>query len=172
MGSPPPPRRRCCAIQGFVVLFLVYVLAVLVLAGGELFRDDHPLDLRFPCTAFIFSPFVSFFSLELDRFVRCFHGVNLLVSDLSSLSWNRILLLLRSIPPLASLVAASSRGDRSPSGQVVATGIGLSDERWTKGREQFDHGGVFAAVRRLRPDGDVPAPRRAALRGGGRRRRR
>ncbi|KAF2910188.1 hypothetical protein DAI22_11g082700 [Oryza sativa Japonica Group] len=48
MGSPPPPRRRCCAIQGFVVLFLVYVLAVLVLAGGELFRDDHPLDLRFP----------------------------------------------------------------------------------------------------------------------------
>uniref|UniRef100_A0A0E0EBR2 Uncharacterized protein n=1 Tax=Oryza meridionalis TaxID=40149 RepID=A0A0E0EBR2_9ORYZ len=48
MGSPPPPRYRCCAIQGLAVLFLVYVLAVLALAGGEIFRDDHPLDLCFP----------------------------------------------------------------------------------------------------------------------------
>uniref|UniRef100_A0A0E0ME34 Serpin domain-containing protein n=1 Tax=Oryza punctata TaxID=4537 RepID=A0A0E0ME34_ORYPU len=51
MGNPPAagaPRRRCCAIQGLVVLFLVYVLAVLVLAGSELFRDDDQLDLCFP----------------------------------------------------------------------------------------------------------------------------
>uniref|UniRef100_A0A0E0R629 Serpin domain-containing protein n=1 Tax=Oryza rufipogon TaxID=4529 RepID=A0A0E0R629_ORYRU len=50
MATPPAagaPRRRWCAIQGLVVLFLVYVLAVLVLAGGELFHDDQ-LQPRFP----------------------------------------------------------------------------------------------------------------------------
>ncbi|EEE51884.1 hypothetical protein OsJ_33447 [Oryza sativa Japonica Group] len=89
MATPPAagaPRRRWCAIQGLVVLFLVYVLAVLVLAGGELFHDDQ-LQPRFP------------------SFLICVASPG-----------NRILflLLLRSNSPLASLDDPPSRGDRSP----------------------------------------------------------
>ncbi|EAY80433.1 hypothetical protein OsI_35614 [Oryza sativa Indica Group] len=79
MGSPPPPRRRCCAIQGFVVLFLVYVLAVLVLAGGELFRDDHPLDLRFPS-----SPGIGSSSSSSARFLLSPRSLLLRLGEIAS----------------------------------------------------------------------------------------
>uniref|UniRef100_A0A0E0R627 Serpin domain-containing protein n=1 Tax=Oryza rufipogon TaxID=4529 RepID=A0A0E0R627_ORYRU len=76
---PPPPRRRCCAIQGFVVLFLVYVLAVLVLAGGELFRDDHPLDLRFPS-----SPGIGSSSSSSARFLLSPRSLLLRLGEIAS----------------------------------------------------------------------------------------